>query len=242
MVGIMYSAAGEPYVAEALAAARTSLRYNRVPHVLFASPLPSTTGEEEEALSIEPFESSANPYVDKIANMRRSPFERTIFLDSDTCVVGEIAHVLQLLDRYDVAAALSPGKRVWADPEVPFAFYGFNTGVVAWRANEQATEFLAGWEETYRTWLREEPFEGAGVTRGTADQAAFRRCVWTHGTRIAVLGPEYNYRTMWPGAVVGFVRVIHGRHDDFEQVAAQLNENKGPRTFPALGRTGEKLA
>jgi hypothetical protein len=231
----MYSAVGESFVDEAIAAARSSLRYNRVPHLLFAAPVPA----EQEGLSVEPFEPSANPYVDKIANMRRSPFERTIFLDSDTFVAGEIAHVLQLLDRYDMAAAPSPGIRVWADPDVPTAFYAFNTGVVAWRANEQTAEFLTSWKETYQAWLSEDPFPGAGLTRGTADQAAFRRCAWEHDLRIAVLGPEYNYRTVWPGVVVGKVRVIHGRCHDYDRVAAQLNEGKGARSFPPFGRDGE---
>jgi len=238
MDGIMYSAAGEPFVAEALAAARSSLRYNRAPHVLFASPVPAC-GEEEEALSFESFEPSDNPYVDKIANMRRSPFERTIFLDSDTFVVGEIAHMLHLLDHYDIAAALSPGIRVWPDAEVPTAFYAFNTGVVAWRANGKTADFLAGWQDTYQTWLREDPFPGAGLTRGTADQAAFRRCAWEHDVRIAVLGPEYNYRTIWPQTVVGAVRVIHGRCNDYERVAAKLNEGRGARSFPPFRRDGE---
>lgn len=93
--GIVYSCSGERYVREALRSARSSLRHNRLPHVLFCS----AELESEPGLTIAPFEPSANPYVDKIANMRRSPFERTIYLDSDTYVVAEIAHVLELLDR-----------------------------------------------------------------------------------------------------------------------------------------------
>jgi hypothetical protein len=46
-----------------------------------------------------------------------------------------------------------------------------------------------------------------------------------------VLPPEYNYRTGEPGAAVGLVRVVHGRHHDYERVAARLNENLGPRSF-----------
>jgi hypothetical protein len=30
---------------------------------------------------------------------------------------------------------------------------------------------------------------------------------------------------------VGLVRVVHGRHHDYERVAARLNENLGPRSF-----------
>lgn len=236
----MYSSSGESNVAAALASARSSLRRNPVPHVLFASPPPESVSEEA-GLSIEAFEASDNPYADKIANMRRSPFQRTIFLDSDTYVIREIAHVFELLDRYELAAALAPGYRGLGDPEVPTAFCEFNTGLVAWRASRRTAAFMACWQQTYIAWQREPPFRRAGESRGKADQPAFRRCAWEHQMRIVVLPSEYNYRTGSPGAVVGRVRVIHGRHDDYERVARKLNERRGPRSFPRLGRTDEPL-
>lgn len=236
----MYSSAGESNVAQALVSARSSVRFNRVPHVLFAAPAPREG--DVPGLSIESFQPSDNPYVDKIANMRRSPFERTIFLDSDTYVTREIVHVFALLDRYELAAALAPGYRGLHDPEVPPAFSELNTGLVAWRAGSRADAFMACWQDTYATWQQDPPFERAGEAGGKADQPAFRRCAWEHEMRIVVLPPEYNYRTGEPGTVVGRVRVIHGRHDDYEQVAAKLNKSVGPRSFPALDRSGEPLA
>lgn len=232
MDGIIYSASGEEHVARALESARSSLRHNPVPHLLFASPLPKV--KEIAGLEIESFEASDNPYVDKIANMRRSRFERTLFLDSDTFVVDEIAHVLELLGHYEVAAAFAPGSRVHADPEVPPAFYEFNTGVVAWRASERTAAFLADWQQTYVAWQREQPFPAAGGSAGPADQPAFRHCAWKHRIQVMVLGPEYNYRTGFPGAVAGRVRVIHGLQDDYEVVAARLNRQTGPRSFGVL--------
>lgn len=225
----MYSSSGESNVALALASARSSLRHNPVPHVLFAAPPPREAGVD--GLSIEPFEPSDNPYLDKIANMRRSPFERTIFLDSDTYVTREIVHLFELLDRYDMAAAFAPAYRGLNDPEVPAAFCEFNTGVVAWRAGDRTAEFMECWQETYAAWQDEPPFDRAGESRGKADQPAFRRCAWAHGLRIVVLPPEYNYRTGMPGSVIGPVRVVHGRHDDPRRVAAVLNESVGPRAF-----------
>jgi hypothetical protein len=228
--GILYSGSGESYIAEAVRSARSSLRHNPLPHLLFAS----GDVEHVEGLSIERFEPSANPYVDKIANIRRSPFERTIYLDSDTFVVEEIAHVLRVLDHYDIAVAFAPAYRGLEDPEVPRAFYEFNTGVLAWRASDRMTAFMRSWEDTYVAWLREEPFAGAGkASRGRrADQPAFRRCAWQHGLRLFVLAPEYNFRLGYPTTVVERVRVIHGAHDDHEALARRINERQLPRTWP----------
>ena len=228
--GILYSCSGESFIAEAVRSARSSLRHNALPHLLFAS------GEVErvEGLSVARFEPSANPYVDKIANIRRSPFERTIYLDSDTFVVDEITHLLALLDHYDIAVAFAPAYRGLADPEVPKAFYEFNTGVLAWRASERMSAFMRSWEETYVAWLHDEPFAGAGkASRGRrADQPAFRRCAWQHGLRLFVLAPEYNFRLGYPATVVERVRVIHGAHPDHEALARRVNERQLPRTWP----------
>ncbi len=235
--GIVYSCTGERYVQEALRSARSSMRHNALPHVLFAS----TEVSGEPGLSVVRFEPSANPYVDKIANMRRSPFERTLYLDTDTYVVAEIAHVLELLDRFELAAAHAPGYRGFADPEVPAAFYELNTGVLAWHASTRTDAFLRSWEETYSRWLIEQPFPRAGEAGDAADQPAFRRCAWEHALRLYVLAPEYNLRLGEPATIVERVRVIHGRARDYEALAARLNGKHGPRAYSPPGAPSRLL-
>jgi hypothetical protein len=228
--GILYSSSGQSYIAEAVRSARSSLQHNAIPHLLFAS----ADAEPCAGLTVERFEPSENPFADKIASMRRSPFERTIYLDSDTFVAGEIAHLLALLDNYDIAVAYAPAHRGRADPEVPSAFYEFNTGVIAWRASERMASFMDAWESTYRAWQIEDPFpvRRSGSRGGRADQLAFRRCAWQHDVRLFVLAPEYNFRLGYPQTVVDSVRVIHGRHPDYESLAASLNDELRPRSWP----------
>src|SRR5215472_11492018 len=128
--GIMYSAFGAKYIAEAIESARSSLRCNDVPHLLFAAEDPQ---DVPDGLTVVRFEQvSSDPFVDRIANMRRSPFERTIYLDSDTYLIDDITDVFTLLDRYEMALAHA-NYRGLEDPEVPRAFSEFNCGVVAWR-------------------------------------------------------------------------------------------------------------
>ena len=257
--GVLYACSGDYYVAEALRSARSSLRFNKLPHLLITSGEAGAsaggaggagaggTGAGEaagvEGLSVAHYEPSQNPYADKIANMRRSPFERTLYLDSDTYVVDEIAHVLGLLDHYDLAVAYAPAYRGLADPQVPAAFYEFNTGVLAWRASERVAEFMRDWEATYLAWLEDEPFAGATKASrgGRADQPAFRRCAWQHGLSVFVLAPEYNLRLGYPTTVVDRVRVIHGNHEDFEALAARINASERPRTWPPPLTPREKV-
>jgi hypothetical protein len=252
--GIVYSCSGESYIAEALRSARSSIAHNALPHVLFTS----TEVTSEPGLSTVRFEPSANAYADKIANMRRSPFERTIYLDTDTFVVEEIVHVLALLDHFELAVAQDPSRRRNGDQQVPDAFGEFNTGVIAWRADERIAAFMSSWEETYLSWLEHEPFAGAARASakrrarlepgrapswgGAADQPAFRHCAWEHDVRLFVLPAEYNLRLGEPATIIDRVRVIHGRHDDYASLAARINERQGPRSWPRRRGWRERFA
>ncbi len=234
--GVMYSSFGERYVAEAVRSARSSLSRHALPHLLFAGG--GDVDDPPAGLSIVGFEpTSSDPFVDKIANMRRSPFERTLYLDSDTFVVDDISDVLAVLDTYDMALAHAPAYRGLSDPEVPRAFAEFNTGVVAWRASERVSEFMRSWEETYRAWQVEDvlsgPYGDPHPSRsGMRDQPSFRRCAWQHGVRIYVLPPEYNLRLGYLTTFVDRVHVIHGRFGDYEMLAERMNRKPTPRTFP----------
>jgi hypothetical protein len=232
--GIMYSSFGEQYIAEAVRSARSSLRHNQLPHVLFAA---GEVADPPPGLSVVRFEQiSSDPFVDRIANMRRSPFERTLYLDSDTFVIEPVTDVLDVLDNYDVAVAHARHLGL-NDPEVPPAFAEFNCGVVAWRASERVAAFLQAWEETYRAWLERDVLEGQlgdpnPSRSGIGDQPAFRRCAWQHGMRVYVLPPEYNLRLGYQTTVVGRVRLIHGRFGDYEMLAERMNRTVVPRTYP----------
>lgn len=236
--GILYSGSGAFYVGEAVRSARSSLRHNDVPHVVFAD----VEAAGAPGLTVSRFEPSGNPYADKIANMRRSPFERTLYLDSDTYVLDEIVHVLALLDHYDLAVAFAPGYRGLEDPAVPKGFHEFNTGVLAWRRSERTDAFLASWQETYEAWLEHDAFLGARAASlsGRADQPAFRRCAWEHELSVFVLPAEYNFRLGFPATVVDRVRVIHGEHPDLEALGRRLNAVERPRSWPPPPTFGER--
>ena len=232
MDGIVYSAIGERYLAEALTSARSSLRFNHVPHRISTDQEVTPAETDPDELSIRTYRPGDDAFAEKIHSMAASPFERSIFLDTDTYVTNYICHVFDLLDKYDMAAAFAPGYRGMKDPEVPTAFYELNTGVIAWRSGERTASFFADWLDTHAQMTRERPFHplpGSGF-----EQPAFRRCAWRHELALYVLGPEYNYRPKKPGSVTAQVRVLHGRRMDFEKVAAEVNREDGARAFQSL--------
>jgi hypothetical protein len=231
--GILYVVGGEAYQTEALTSVRSSLRFNRVPHVMLSDceRLPSIPDELFEARRYDP---GSDPFAEKVRNLGNSPFERTIFLDSDTYVTEDLTHLFALLDRFDIAVAFAPGYRGREDPEVPRAFYEFNTGVIVWRANRATEDFMVDWIDTYLQLTEQRPFPTLDFAYGGYEQPAFRRCAWRRDVRICVLGPEYNYRPRRPGSAVERIRVIHGRYPDYEPLDATLNARLGTRSFQGI--------
>ena len=251
--GVLYCATGERYIAEALSSARSLGRWWKGQCLVTCDHLPNNVPTALEAKTQEPEQicfrcvaPSGNPYADKIRTIIDSPFERTIYLDSDTYVAANLDSLFALLDRYDIAAAHAPGYRGQLDPEVPSAFYELNTGVLAYRSSPLVRHFLRTWLATYEDWLRRPPFEGAAKNNDVADQPAFRRCLWESGLAFYVLGPEYNYRFNFPGTLVAKAYILHGRHKNIDRIAGHLNRYSGPRTFssftnPALSRAVDFL-
>jgi hypothetical protein len=221
--GIIYSACGERFIVEAIASARSSLRFNGVPHYVFCDRPPP---EQAEGISFVRFEPSGDPFLDKICNIARMPFDQTIFLDTDTYVIDSIEELFDLLERFDLVAAHAPGYTKCDDRGQSEAFYDFNTGVIPYRSTGAVAEFLANWAQLRERWSKSPPFPST-----TKDQPPFRRALWESSLSFYALTPEYNYRSIFPGRLVGKAKIIHGRSTNYEKLAAHLNATVGPRLF-----------
>ena len=85
----------------------------------------------------------------KVLTLKESPYEETLFLDTDTTVRGPLGPIFDQLGGHDFAAANSDD----ADWTVkPFRFLGlvkpgdYNTGVLLYRKSEPMLRFLNQWE------------------------------------------------------------------------------------------------
>jgi hypothetical protein len=223
-LGIIYSATGEFWLGEAINSAKASRRFNDVPHLIF-SDVSST--ERIEGVEFGKYNSTGDPFLDKITSIERSPFEQTIYLDTDTYVIANLDEMFDLLRRFDVAAAPAPGYTKHPDTGQSEAFFDFNTGVIAYRKTAPVVEFLANWAAIHKRWTEAPPFQ-----MRTVDQASFRRALWESALAVYVLSPEYNYRTRYAGRLVGAAKIIHGRVTNYEKMAAHINATLGPRVFP----------
>lgn len=185
----------------------------------------------------------------KLDCIARSPYQQTIFLDSDTYICDDISDLFDILSHFDMALTHDRGytDKFPTGTGVPSVFREFNTGVIVYRKSDGVDRLFA---ESIR-WYDQ---LSAGPRPIVADQAAFRIAAYYSNVRIATLTFEYNCRFPYFGYASGKVKILHGRefltaHNEaeLETVAAAVNAVLTPRVYVAgevhvLHRSGSPLS
>jgi len=134
------------------------------------------------------FELIENPhYRSKVDYMSKTPFESTLYLDSDTMIVDDVSEMFGILDRFDIAIAHAHKRNFYLTAEqwrenIPSSFPQFNSGVILYKKSPQVSSFLGSWRDS---------FHAAKIKK---DQVTLRELLWISDLRIATLPPEYNIR------------------------------------------------
>lgn len=232
--GVLYIATGDDFVKEATAAARIMRR--NAGH--------SATIISDRRVEADVFDSSVvfdDPtygFGDKITGLQETPYDRTIFLDTDTYVTDDLSAAFEVLAEFDIAVAHNSapeGRDTHEMQSIPETFPEYNTGVVAYRSTNRTDAFLESWLRAYED-ADEHPH----------DQPSFRDTLYRSNLRVATLPPEYNCLFRYPGYVVGSVRVFHGRlqsvdgpgadqYFDIKTAVERINTTTANRVFTGLG-------
>jgi hypothetical protein len=227
--GVIYVAFGQEYLSEVLVSAASVKRHMPdLPITVFCD-REVARPDVDQIIAVEP-DASFFGCAAKIPHIAASPYEQTLFLDSDTYVCADLAELFALLDVFDLAAAHAPSRAIYEVEGVPDSFPEFNTGVILFRRSPEMRQVLSDWADLY---LRHLERDDRGALRWLQpadrrwhrlnDQGAFREALYRSNLRVATLPPEYNCRFTAPGFVDGPVRILHGRGADLSRVAAEIN-------------------
>lgn len=185
-MGVVYIAFGDKYVDEVLFSASTLKAVSDLPVTLFtdrklASP------NLDSVVEIEP--GHKRPKVD---HLPRTPYDWTLYLDSDTKIERDVTDMFALLDRFDLAAVHDHSRKSsrWSTviPEydaIPYGFPEYNSGVVLFRKSSRLDGFFALWQKNFHRYR---------TTTLDQDQASFRIALWQSDLHIHTLPFEYNVR------------------------------------------------
>ncbi|MDO8541024.1 MAG: hypothetical protein Q7S40_11355 [Opitutaceae bacterium] len=224
--GFVYVATGSGYLDEARRSAESLRRHHPgVPICLI------TDQRVEPGAPFTQIQPPLGPVehkpIDKLLAIE-APYERCVFLDTDTFVLDDLTSIFALLDRFELAAHQDV-NRGWnyTLPDVPLAFSEFNTGVIAFRNEPAVQEFFRVWRGQYEGLHREFGFVN--------DQPAFRRALFHAALRVAPLPSEFHFLGNFPNTALWNVRLIHAR-GDYAQIAREANGTLGGRAYiPNVG-------
>ena len=182
-IGVVYIATGEKYVRAAVNSAASVKKHCKNLKIHLFTDLENFSHDCIDGITHieQPHRRSKVDYLIK------TPFERTLYLDSDTRIVDNIAEVFKLLDNFDIALAHAHARNHPATKEqwhthIPYSFPQLNGGVILFKMNAKVESLLKQWREAYHT---------AGFKK---DQVTLRELVWNSDLRLTILPPEYNIR------------------------------------------------
>lgn len=206
MEGIMYVATGKKYENEVKEAIK------RVRNVMPAVPIALYTDLSDIHTDVEYLYKIDNPqyhFGDKVNAFARTPFDKTIFLDTDTYLVDSIQELFLLLDRFDILAPHAPIDD-YEFVDIPNCFVEMNSGVIAYRKNQRTLKMFQLYENHYRESVM---YSMAKYNDIPPDQPSFRYAVYNSDVDFCFLPHEYNCMLDFPCFLSGQVHILHGHYD-----------------------------
>lgn len=223
--GVLYKATGENYIEEASHSAKTVKNNNKDLKTAIITDTEVSSGNFD--LVIKPTDSLPNDNSSNILYPDSSPFDRTIYLDTDTHVCEDLSPVFGILDEFNLGVTFATSRH--AVPNQNDVFSGYSGGILVFDSSEVVDGFHKLWYDKY--W---EFREDRGITR---NQPSLSYAILNSQADFITLPGEFN-TFVNPGSDVGYLykkaKILHGRPESFEPIEAQLNDTKGMRTYRVM--------
>lgn len=234
--GYIYVATGLKYIQEGEQSARTLKEVAPHAHITLITnePYTSTVFDEVKVINYtnKDKDDRKEGYLFKVIGFLESPYEKTIFLDTDTFLCDGLDDVFGMLDFFDVLVCHDYYDKALVKYEgQPVAgFYPYNTGFVGFKKSERTMAFLKIWEEVYSKEF--DDFWG--------DQHAFMKALLLGDVKLHVLSSIYNFRFLNNVAILKDekVKMVHGRCSmaEFRTIEHELNKDTDQRVWVASRR------
>jgi hypothetical protein len=117
-----------------------------------------------------------------------SPYDKTIYIDTDTYINHSIDDMFYLLDKYELLCIHDYArKRIFKIPEymkIPYGFSELNGGIIAFKKCKNFNKLIKLWNHYYNKYKKILSW----------DQPSFRIAVWESNINLYILPTEYNRR------------------------------------------------
>jgi hypothetical protein len=216
--GVVYIGTGERIVKEILQSASSLKKVHPEMRITVFSD--REIGRPELFESVQLISDPKYSYIDKILPLTETPYEYTLYLDSDTIVLNPVTALFELLDQFDLAIALEPKpKQLQYPTQVPESFPEYNTGVFSYRKNVGNMDLFRQWHACYSE-------QKANVPGTTHDQPAFREVLYHSPVRFTTLPSQYNLRPLYLTCLSRNIETTIVHHRSFDMKKLDLLKGK----------------
>jgi len=146
--GFLYIANRQKFIDEAIISAQSLKRFNKEPIGLICTN--ELCSEQVNAIfdKVIVFEGLTEyTYLSKVVGMEKTPFDQTIFLDSDTFITDTISELFEILELVDFATTAEQKQHTTNLKGLSYKniFPEFNTGVIVYKNNLAMKKILRDW-------------------------------------------------------------------------------------------------
>jgi len=254
-IGIIYAVRGEKYLSEVYDSIKSVRSTNpEIPITIFSDINPENILQSEhniDHIDISDARFSKRPKIDCLL---QTPYKKTLYLDSDTYVQGDLKNIFEFLDGYDFVCKCQEQNYEWShkssedkefpggisneeefrerlDMNTPRMMPDYNSAVVAYNMNERTRELLNTWGSIY-----EKHLEIPGYFR---DQPALRKAIFETDVKVGgSLPPECNFSIRKLYGSRGLNRkirqrplIMHGRSHNKEKAIENINKRVESRGY-----------
>lgn len=183
----------------------------------------------------------------KVSLYELSPFDRTLYLDSDICLMQSVDELFAQLDEYDLMMAkdvqasiaqarnlvrngyeILPTLQTLGFP-VDETTVQYNSGVLAFRRNDHVDQFFKAYRQYFDLVLKH-PDE-----LKVKDQGAFAAAIATTTPNISILPPTYNFMDKWKRSYGldndATIKILHATYPYRPQYAKEHTRTLYTRIF-----------
>ena len=127
--------------------------------------------------------------------LKESPYDYTMYIDTDTAIINPIEDTFDLLDRFDLAAVPDCVRRkhqpveIWPEyAKIPDSFGEVCGGLIFYKKSDAFLKFMDIWENNYTHWYK--------ISGSPAEQPSLRVSLWqSNDLKMHLLPIEYCIRT-----------------------------------------------
>lgn len=162
-------------------------------------------------------------YFDKVNNLLNTPFDKTIFLDSDISHFHSLDEIFEVLDNVDLMASLEASLGLGAKSQealIPNSFPELSSGMLGYSMNSNFRAMMEIWKKEYLKLLK-----NCNIAE---DQPSMRIALYQSRIKFSVLPPEYHYIPANFTRVVGS-KIYSVHNHSFERakkIGIDLNNRK----------------